>query len=103
MHLTNYKCINQFSKNVIIYLGAKIMKLNKAIAQKIDDLRVKNGWSTYKLSRKTNLPAGTIQSIISCKTNDIKLSTLVLLTNAFGLTLKQFFDDIIFENSDLVE
>lgn len=77
------------------------MELNKVVSEKLNFYLGKSGWSTYKLSRKTGLTSNTIQCILSCKYQDVKLSTIIVIANAFGMTASEFLDDDKFKYENL--
>ena len=77
------------------------MSFSKAVAMRTMQLLMNRDMSQYKLLKKTGLSQSTWQNIIKEKQTDIKLSTVSLLASAFDMTLKDFFDDKIFERKDL--
>ncbi len=77
------------------------MELNKVIAEKLNFYLNKFDWSSYKLSRKTGLTPNTIQGMLSCRNQDIKLSSIILIANAFGMTASEFLNDDKFKFENL--
>lgn len=65
---------------------------NKQIVKKIDDLRVKRGWSFYKLSQETGLTQQTFTKWMTGNTTPT-LPALELICNAFDITLSNFFSE----------
>lgn len=73
------------------------MKLNEAVAQRIQDLLEERNWSHYKLQKEGGIPRSTISVIINLQRNTIKLETLFQITQTLGISLQEFFNDNIFD------
>ncbi len=69
------------------------MELKIVLAERLNNLLKKKGWSTYKLSRKTGLTPYTLQGILACRYDDIKLKTLILISHAFDMSVSEFLND----------
>lgn len=65
------------------------------ILGRIETLRCERGWSIYRLSKESGVPASTIYNLTRCKTEP-RLQTLKALCTAFGVPLSDF----IAETSD---
>ncbi len=68
------------------------MDMVQAVAKRTIELLNKTGKSQYRLIKETCLEKSTIQSIFKHKTKDIRLSTVFLIAQSFGMTLTEFFD-----------
>ena len=79
------------------------MNIIEAISKRIKYYLDLNGWSIYKLSRKTGLSPNGIQVIMQNATHNIKLTTIKLIAQAFGVTLSEFLngDDFLYENLNI--
>lgn len=77
------------------------MRLQRAIAQRISNLLIKNNMSRYALCKKIVLPEQTLKNIIDERNTDIKLSTLAKIADGFDLSIVEFFDDPLFEKQTL--
>jgi len=60
------------------------------VTQKIDRLRYERGWSAYKLSQESDLPAPTIRQWFKTDVYPT-VATLTQICKAFGITLADFF------------
>jgi len=61
------------------------------VLQKIDDLMKERGWSRYELAKQCGMSLSTISNMF--KRNTIPtITTIEIISKAFGLTLSQFFD-----------
>lgn len=61
--------------------------------EKIAEYKKKLGLTTEELSKRSGVPIGTLNKILSGQTKDPKLETLKSLARVFGCTLDDF-DDI---------
>ena len=77
------------------------MKTSRAIALRVSNLLVKNGMTRYRLSRESTVPEVTLKHIIDEDIKSVTLNTLILITEAFGISLKEFFDDDLFKPGNL--
>lgn len=76
------------------------MKLSKAVALRITNLLLKNDMSQYRLIKNTGIAPSTIQDIMKEKTSDVRLSTIAIVAEGLGVTLKEFFNDKLFDTID---
>lgn len=60
------------------------------IIDKIEKLKTQRGWSDYKLSLESGIAQSTIATMKQRKT-PLKVDSLQLICDAFGITLAQFF------------
>ena len=72
------------------------------INKKIQSLCFERGWSIYELAQESGLTQSTITSMFN-RGNPPKIDTLIMICDAFGITLSQFFmeDENIGVLSDL--
>lgn len=74
------------------------MQLSDAIRKRIKNyLKIKN-MKIWDLCKATGIPCSTISTFMSGKTELIKLDTLLHICEGFNITLKEFFDDPLFED-----
>jgi len=66
------------------------MNLAEAVAKRTKELLISHNMSQYRLIKTTCLERTSIQMILKNKTKDIKLSTVFLIADAFGMTLSEF-------------
>lgn len=76
------------------------MLVAKAVANRIIDLCEDRNISINKLAIMSGLTQSTIQSIISGKSRNPKLLTIVRICESLEIKLSDFFGDKIFENLD---
>lgn len=79
------------------------MTFVKAVAKRLNDLIISNNMSQYRFVKNSGMEKTTFQNIIKEKTSDIKLSTIHIIASTFNITLKEFFDDKVFDHFDFEE
>ena len=76
------------------------MKISEAMSKKILKICNERNISVNKLATMCCLTQSTIQNIVECNSNNSKLLTVVRICDGIGISLKDFFDDEIFNNID---
>ena len=76
------------------------MLVAKAVASRVVDLCEDRNISINKLAVMSGLTQSTLQSIISGKSKNPKLLTIVRICESLEINLEKFFSDEIFENLD---
>ncbi len=74
------------------------MTLTDAVPQRIKNLLKQNNMNIWKLYKLTGVSASTLTYFINQKRGLITMKTLLHICEEFGITLKDFFDDPLFEN-----
>lgn len=77
------------------------MTLNKAFAMRVSNLLIEKDISKYRLERETGLTHSAMRYIFNEVNKDVKFSTIVKVAEFFDMTLKEFFDDEIFNYENL--
>lgn len=77
------------------------MTTQKAVALRISNLLVKNHLTQYALCKKIAMPEETLRSIINERYKTVKLDTIILICDGFGMSFQEFFDDELFERWNL--
>lgn len=72
------------------------MKLNEAVGKRLKVLLEEKQWKNYSLQKEGGVPRSTVGLIIGAKRKTVKLETLYQITSTLGISLKEFFDDPIF-------
>lgn len=76
------------------------MKISEAMAKKLLNLCEERKISVNKLASICYLTQSTVQHIIDGSSTNPKLLTVIRICDGLGITIKEFFDDEIFENID---
>lgn len=74
------------------------MLLSDAIRKRINKLLKQNGMNIWKLYKQTGVSASTLSYFMSGKRELISLKTLLHICEGFGIELKEFFDDPLFND-----
>lgn len=77
------------------------MNLNRAFALRLSSLLVDKKMSKYKLEKETGLTHSALRYIFNEVNADVKFTTIVKVCTALNITLSEFFDDSIFDLSNL--
>ena len=76
------------------------MQIADAVKERIINLCHDNNISINKLAVMVGQTQSTLQSLIDGKSKNPKLLTLVRVCDSLNITLKEFFDDDLFNNID---
>ena len=78
------------------------MKLIEAIGKRIDSLiKERNDFTAYELAKQAGMPRSTVWKIINpdlTRVKTVKIDTLYQIADTFGMSLKEFFDDPVFDD-----
>lgn len=77
------------------------MKIAEAVAKRILNLCDKNSISINKLAIMSGLTQSTIQSVISGKSKNPKMLTIVRICDSLNMKLEDFFADELFYKLDI--
>ena len=80
--------------------GSDKMRIAEAISKRILKLCNDENISINKLAIMSGLTQSTIQSVISGKSKNPKILTIVRICDTFKITLDEFFKDDLFKNID---
>jgi len=76
--------------------------LNDIIVDKICELMGKKDITQYRLAIISGVPLATVKSIMQRRTNGITVKTLFMILNGLEISMKDFFDDEIFDQNNLI-
>lgn len=77
------------------------MTVNKAVALRISELLIKNNMTQYRLEKNSGLSHSLITWIMREKNKTVTLSTVILLSKGFNMTLIEFLNSPLFDNTNL--
>lgn len=77
------------------------MNLAEAVAKRTKDLLFEKNKTQYRLIKETCLDKTTIQTILKGKTKDVRLSTVFLVAQSFGMTLGEFLNSPYFNETNI--
>jgi len=76
------------------------MKLINAISRRTIAILNEKGYTQHRLCKEGGLPKGTISHLVNATKGDVKMSTIWEIADTLGMTLKEFFDDPLFDEID---
>ena len=74
------------------------MKLNEAVAYRINELCNERGITQYQLYLKTGVPQSTLSTIMKCSYPSMKLRIIYEICDGLEITILDFFASPLFEN-----
>ncbi len=74
------------------------MQLSTALRKRIKNLLKENDMNIWKLSNKSGIPVSTLSYFLNKKRELIGMKTLLHICDGFEISLKDFFDDPLFDN-----
>lgn len=75
-----------------------MLTLEQAIRKRITELARERNITINKVSTLSGLPHTTLLSFMNNETHNPRISTLLHICEAFGISLKEFFDDKVFKD-----
>lgn len=76
------------------------MKLTEAVAIRLQKLLKQNNLTQYQLAKRGGIPRSTICVTVGAKQKTVKLDTVYQIADTLGMSIKDFFDDEIFNSLD---
>lgn len=76
------------------------MKLHEAISKKFNKICSEKNISINKLASMSCLTQSTVQHLADGRSKNPKILTIVRICDGLGISLKEFFDDDVFNNID---
>lgn len=74
------------------------MLFSSAIRQRINYYLSKNNMTIWKLYKASGVPKSTLFALMKENASIPKLDTLLHICEGFGITIREFFDDDIFND-----
>lgn len=78
-----------------------VNNINKALVLRIEELLKLKGMTRYRLALKSGLPHSTLKNIMQCTIKDNRLSTVIMLSIGFDMTVSEFLDSPLFYEENL--
>ena len=72
------------------------MTVNDAVAKRIIQLLAEKKMTQYRLEQLSGIQHGHMQWILGGKSKTVTLSTVMMITHGFGMTVLEFLDNDIF-------
>lgn len=79
------------------------MNLTQAIRTRIFNLMNEKSFSQYDFYTKGGIAKSTVSQVLNAKRERIAIKTLYEIISTMGVSLKEFFDDPLFYDENLIE
>ena len=73
------------------------MKLSEAVGKRVENLLAERNMTQYQLYKNGCIPRSTISVTVDGKYKTVKLDTVYQIVATLGISLKEFFDDTLFD------
>ena len=77
------------------------MKLNEAISRRVNELLTERNMTQYQLFMKSGVPKSTIGNVINCSYDSVKLRVIHEMCQGLGISIMEFFQSPLFDESNL--
>lgn len=77
------------------------MQLNEAVSKRISELLQERGMTQYQLYVKSGLPKSTINSVVNCLYDSVKLRIIHEMCQGLGISISDFFASPLFDENNL--
>ena len=77
------------------------MTVNNAVAMRISKLLTEKNITQYRLEQNSGIQHGSLQCIMNGRNKTVTLSTILMLSKGFDMTLIEFLDDPVFSSDEL--
>lgn len=77
------------------------MQLNEAISVRLTELLNGRGMTQYQLYMKSGVPKSTIGNVINCAYDSVKLRIIHEMCQGLNISISDFFNSPLFEESNL--
>lgn len=77
------------------------MYLSEAIRKRIENLMKKNKTNGNNLALNSGIDRSTINRFLRKQNKSIKIETITLICQSLDMTLKDFFDDKLFDDVEI--
>ncbi len=74
------------------------MKLVEAIGKRVENLLKERNLTQYYLYKTGGIPRTTINDVVNVRKKRVSTDTIYQICSTLNLSLKEFFDDPMFEN-----
>jgi DNA-binding Xre family transcriptional regulator len=78
-----------------------LLQLNQAVSIRLKELLAERGMTQYQLFVKSGVPKATLNNIIHCTYDSVKLRILHEICQGFGISIMEFFQSPLFDEINL--
>ena len=77
------------------------MQLNEAVSARITELLHERHMTQYQLYLKSGLPKSTINSVVNCQYDSVKLRVIHEMCQGMEISISEFFASPLFDENNL--
>ena len=77
------------------------MKISTAVALRISNILRERNMSQYRLEKMIDMPHNTMKTLMHERNDGVNLKTVLQIIRGLDMTVAQFFDDPLFESTEL--
>lgn len=77
------------------------MHLNEAVSKRVSELLAQRGMTQYQLFTKSGVPKSTINNILKCSYDSVKLRIIHEICQGFQISITEFFQSPLFDEVNL--
>ncbi len=77
------------------------MQLNQAISKRLKQLLEEQEMTQYQLFSRSGVPKSTINNIINCAYDSVKLRIIHEICQGFSISIAEFFQSPLFDEDNL--
>ena len=97
--IKEFLCCRFFNFAILFMKGMVInMQLADATRKRITKLINQSNMKPYDLSRAAGIALPTLSDFMKGDTKNLRMDTMLHICEGFNITLKEFYDDALFEN-----
>ena len=78
-----------------------MVKLNEAVSLRVKELLDQHSMTQYQLFSKSGVPKSTINNIIQCAYDSVKLRIIHEICQGFQISIADFFHSPLFDEQNL--
>lgn len=78
-----------------------MLKLNQAVSMRVTELLSQRGMTQYQLFTKSGVPKATLNNIIHCTYDSVKLRIIHEICQGFEISITEFFQSPLFDEVNL--
>ena len=78
-----------------------MMQLNEAVSARLNELLQERDMTQYQLYMKSGVPKSSIGNIVNCAYDSVKLRLIHELCQGLNISISDFFNSPLFEESNL--
>lgn len=78
-----------------------LLKLNEAVSQRLTQLLNERDMTQYQLFSRSGVPKSTINNLINCAYDSVKLRIIHEICQGFEISISEFFQSPLFDEVNL--